>query len=278
VIETPVFVPSPDGLREVLDRARNRRRRRIALTTAGAAVAATVAGIVVIPGTGTGADRLSVVPASPAPTAAPTHPAAPTAGATTPAHRPGQVPTQPSPGAAVGGGPVVGPSPFQQPAPADSPTPTAPTYRRSASAPITRTTVGYDSACDATNDVVGWCLVYTGPDSARRKHPVQLSMELCRPQVNGDGTIHFDDTREIDLEVFDQDGSTQWRAGQGVKYRRPGHAVVVRAGTCLRWSAVWDTIAPNGFYAPPDDYYLSLSIDTSSAPISPASGTVTLTD
>ena len=258
--ERPVFFATPDGVREVLQRARHRRRRRIALTATGAAVIAAVGGVLaIVPSAGVdGADRLKVVPASPSP-----QPSRVLADKPRPLLSPSpadataqdSAPGRPAPGTAT--------TPFGPQPPADSPTPTAPTTRKSASAPITRTTVGYDSACDATNDIVGWCVVYTGPDTARRKHPVRLSMELCRPQVNGDGTIHFDDTRQIDLELFAPDGSTVWRAGQGIGYRSPGPDVVVRAGTCLRWVSTWDTIAPDGFYAPPGTYPVSYAIDSS---------------
>jgi len=276
VTERPMFVPTADGVRDVLDRARTRRRRRIALTAAGATAALTVGAVVAIaPGAGAGADRLHVEPASPAPTAPPTAPPSPqqtTSSAPTPSHPPISTSTAVGPGSAVV-------RPFAPQPPADSPTPTAPAHRHSAPAPITRTTVGYDAAaCDATNDVVGWCIVYTGPDSGRRKHPVHLSMELCRPQVNGDGSIHFDDTREIDLELFAPDGSVQWRAGQGVRYASPGRTVVVRAGTCLRWVSTWDTIAPDGFYAPPGDYSISYALDSSDVGTSYGGITLHLTD
>jgi hypothetical protein len=263
VTDRPTFVPTADGLRDVLGRAGARRRRRIAVTAGGAAtaaVAATVVAVVAVaPGAGAGEARLRVVPASPAPASPPTP------GPTAQKSPSTQPPTgAPQPASVVGGSGAAASGPFAPAPGTDSPTPTAPTYRHSAPAPITRTTVGYDSAaCDATNDVVGWCVAYTGPDRGRRKHPVHLSMELCRPQVNGDGTIHFSDSREIDLEVLTSDGSRQWQAGQGEKYRSPGATVVVRAGSCLRWVASWDTISPDGFYAPPGSYSISYAIDTS---------------
>ena len=271
--ERPVFVPSPDGVRDVLDRARSRRRRRVALAAAVTAAAAAIGGVIaVVPDAGAGADRLRVVPASPAPESAPV---------TTPRALPSSSTLGRSSGPSIPGSSAQGTPPTPpsgRPATAESPTPTAPTLRRSASAPISRTSVGYDSDCDATNDIVGWCVVYTGPSSARRKHPVQLSIELCRPQVNGDATIHFSDRREIDLELLDAAGSKQWQAGQGIRYRSPGAAVVVRAGTCLRWVSSWDTIAPNGFYAPPGSYSVSYAIDSSDVGGSYGGPTLQLTD
>ena len=161
-----------------------------------------------------------------------------------------------------GGAPATSATFFNGPAPQDSPTPTAPARRHSAPSPITRTTVAFTSQCDATNDLAGWCQVYSGPASARRKHPVTLSTELCRLPVAGDGQITFADTREVLLEVDTNTGTPAWRAGQGVKNRQHEHTVTVRGGTCLRWAATWDTIGADGFYAPPGDYFIGYGIDS----------------
>jgi hypothetical protein len=174
-------------------------------------------------------------------------------------------------------GPATG-NPFPQSQPSDSPTPYAPTKRHSANAPISRTTVGYNAACDATYDVQGWCALYTGPAQARRKHPVTLSVELCRPSVVGDGTVHFTDTRQVAFELDDSTGTKVWQAGQGLKYKNVTTAVVVKAGTCLRWSSSWDTISASGFYAPPGAYYVSFGLDSSDVSTISGGDNVTLTD
>ena len=70
----------------------------------------------------------------------------------------------------------------------------------------------------------------------------------------------------------------QWQAGQGVRNHSPGATLVVRAGTCLRWVATWDTIAPNGFYAPPGSYSVSYAIDSSDIAGSYGGPTLELTD
>jgi hypothetical protein len=235
-------------------------------------------------GTGTGADRLSVVPAGPdrgsagqvpsstGPTAH-AQPSAPSAGGHS-----GSGPVLPG-GSGGSTGPGAGGNPFPAPSPSDTPTPYAPPKRHSANAPITRSTVGYNIACDATYDVQGWCAIYSGPTQATRKHAVALSMELCRPSVVGDGTVHFDDTRQITMTLYDNSGTQVWTAGQGLRYARTASAVVVKAGTCLRWTSSWDTITPSGFYAAPGSYSIGIGLDSSDVS-STASGadTLTLTD
>jgi hypothetical protein len=279
----PTFMPSPDGVRDVMRRARARRRRRTLVTTGGFAVAAAITGVLIgAAGTGTGADRLTVVPAGP-------HQPAPhqVPGSTGPtAHA---RPSSPSSVGPAGSGSVLpgNPSghngtttgnPYAQPRPSDVATPYAPTKRHSANAPITRATVGYNSACDATYDVQGWCELYTGPSQARRKHVVTLSMELCRPSVVGDGTVHFYDTRQAYLELDDYNGNKVWQAGQGLKYKTTTTAVVVKAGTCLRWSSSWDTISADGFYAPPGDYSVTFGLDSSDVSSTTGGDILTLTD
>lgn len=253
----PLFVPTEAGARDVRRRARRRRRRQVALAAAAVAAIAVSGSLLALPGVGSGADRLSVVPASPSPRAAASH--APQA---SPSGRPSAPPQGQPQAKHDGGAPATSATFFNGPAPQDSPTPTAPARRHSAPSPITRTTVAFTSQCDATNDLAGWCQVYSGPASARRKHPVTLSTELCRLPVAGDGQITFADTREVLLEVDTNTGTPAWRAGQGVKNRQHEHTVTVRGGTCLRWAATWDTIGADGFYAPPGDYFIGYGIDS----------------
>lgn len=265
----PMFLPSPDGVRDVMRRARARRRRRALVTTGGFAVAAAITGVLIgTAGAGTGADRLTVVPAAPdhgSPRPAP--------GGTAPVLHS----QPPAPSSKVGPQAPVssGASPRQdggsswgnafpvRHTPSPAPTPYAPTKRQSADAPISRSAVAYNSACDATYDVQGWCTLYTGPSDARRKHPFALSMELCRPSVVGDGTLHFTNTRQIQFSLADASGTTVWQAGQGIAYKNKDFSVVVKAGTCLRWISSWDTISANGFYAPPGDYNVTYGFDSS---------------
>ncbi|MDQ1747379.1 MAG: hypothetical protein QOD07_1642 [Frankiaceae bacterium] len=276
----PAFFPSPDGMRDVLRRARARTRRRALLTSGGFAVVAAVPGVLIgAAGTGTGADRLRVVPA------APDHAGARTAPGSTGPSAHAQPPTPSSVGATGSGtvlpgapGPTTSGNAFPAPRPSSSPTPTAPPKRHSANAPIKRTTVGYDSACDPTYDVQGWCELYTGPAQARRKHTVTLSMELCRPSVVGDGTVHFYDTREIFLGLDDSSGSPVWRAGQGIKYKTTTYALVVKAGTCVRWTSSWDTISADGFYAAPGNYNITFGLDSNDVSTVTGGDTLTLTD
>ncbi|HET6910375.1 MAG TPA: hypothetical protein VFH54_13620, partial [Mycobacteriales bacterium] len=99
-----------------------------------------------------------------------------------------------------------------------------------------------------------------------------------RPSVDGDASVSFYDTREIDLELSDGDGTTDWVAGQGEQNRQVDHSVLVRGGTCLRWSSTWDTIAPDGFYAPPGDYDISYAVDSSDVSMSTSGPVLHLTD
>lgn len=276
----PSFFPSPDGVRDVMRRARARKRRRALVTTGGFAVVAAVTGVLIgAAGTGTGADRLGVVPT------APDHGGArPVPGSTSSTvHRPSTPSTVGAAGTATvlpgAPGPTTPGNAFPVPRPsAASPTPTAPVKRHSANAPITRTTVAYDSACDPTYDVQGWCELYSGPTQARRKHPVALSVELCRPSVVGDGTVHFTNTREISFELDDGNGTKVWAAGQGLTYKNATFALVVKAGTCVRWTSSWDTIAANGFYAPPGTYTYNFGLESSDVTTGIGGNALTLTD
>ena len=280
----PSFFPSPDGVRDVMRRARARRRRRALVTTGGFAVVAAVTGVLIgAAGTGTGADRLSVVPTDGEHSSS--HPAP---GGTSPATH--ARPPSPSSVTASGVGPVLpgGPAPsggstqpgnaFPVPKPTASTTPYAPTKRHSADAPITRSIVGYNLACDATYDVQGWCELYSGPSQGRRKHPITLSMELCRPSVVGDGTVHFTSTREITMQLSDGAGTTVWHAGQGITYQNKDFALTVKAGTCVQWKSAWDTISSTGFYAPPGSYMVSLGLDSSDVGTVTGGDTLSLTD
>jgi hypothetical protein len=104
-------------------------------------------------------------------------------------------------------------------------------------------------------------------------------MEMCRVPISGDGTLTFSDTREVDFEALaPSTGKAVWRAGQGERFRSPGHTVTVKAGTCLRWTSTWDTIAPDGFYAPPGDYDMSVGVTTDNTSFGASGATLTLTD
>ncbi|HET6909609.1 MAG TPA: hypothetical protein VFH54_09745, partial [Mycobacteriales bacterium] len=218
----PTFFPTESGVLDVFRRARRRRWRTAGLT--GAAVTAVVVGATVLawPGTGNGADRLSVVPASPSP-----RPSASTGvrPATPAGTRPTVAAGTSAGAAAASGGTTASGIPGLAPLTGGiSPKQTGP--RHSAAAPIRRTTVSYTGGCDPTAGVVGWCELYSGPTTAHRKHPVTLSIELCRPSVDGDASVSFYDTREIDLELSDGDGTTDWVAGQGEQNRQVDHSVL----------------------------------------------------
>jgi len=280
----PRFFPSPDGVQDVMRRARARRRRQALVTTGGFAVVAAVTGVLIgAAGTGTGADRLSVVPSGgdhsssqPAPGGTgPTTRARPTAPSSVTAS--GVGPVLPGGPASSGGSTQPGDA-FPAPKPSASDTPYAPTKRHSANAPISRSTVGYNADCDATYDVQGWCEVYSGPMQGQRKHPVTLSMELCRPSVVGDGTVHFTSTRQISMQLSDSTSTTVWHAGQGIAYQNKDFALTVKAGTCLQWKSTWDTISSTGFYAPPGSYTISFGLDSSDVSTVTGGDTLTLTD
>jgi hypothetical protein len=283
----PAFFPSADGVRDVMRRARARRRRRALVTTGGFAVVAAVTGVLIgAAGTGTGADRLSVVPAGPdhsgsqsAPSSTgPSAHARPSPSSVRPAGSGPVLPGQQPSNGDGGSGSAGHDDAFPAPTPTPSTTPYAPTKRQSADAPITRTTVGYNTDCDATYDVQGWCELYTGPSQGRRKHVVTFAMELCRPSVVGDGTVHFTSTRQVYLQLSDSNGEKVWQAGQGIAYKNKTFALVVKAGTCLRWTSSWDTIAANGFYAPPGGYTVSFGLDSSDVSTVNGGDSFTLTD
>jgi hypothetical protein len=273
-VAEPLFLPTEAGARDVLRRARRRRRRQVALAALGVAAATLAGTLAAFPATGVGTDRVTVVPTSPTPQPSERagHPDAVATEhkAAAPAH--GTAPVPPASG-------VVAPEPRTQDAPASSPTPTAPTHRKSAAAPIRRTTVSYRSGCDpTTTDGVGWCERYSGPATARRKHPVAFSLDLCRLPVAGDGRVTFGNSREVSLELFNSNADREWQAGQGERYRATTHTVTVRAGTCLRWTSSWDTVGPDGFYAPPGAYDLSYGLNDSDISATTAGIQIQLTD
>jgi len=269
----PNFFPTEAGVHDVFRRARRRRWRTAGLTATAVSAVVVSATVLAWPGTGNGADRLSVVPTSPTPrpsVSTDARPATPTGARPTAAAASGGTLAASGGSAATG---VPGVAPLSG---GSSPKQTGP--RHSAAAPIRRTTVNYTGGCDPTAGVVGWCELYSGPTTAHRKHPVTLSVELCRPSVDGDASVTFYDTREVDLELSDDNGTTDWVAGQGERNRQVEHSVLVRGGTCLRWSSAWDTIAPDGFYAPPGDYDVSYGVDSNDVSTSTSGPVLHLVD
>lgn len=292
----PVFVATDEGATTVLRAA---RRRRLQQVTAVAGVTVVLAGGSVgfaLHRAGNGTDRLSVAegpapvrsilpgpasaapspPSLPGPTARPV-PSASTAttGGGTASHSGGQ--------AGSAAGTVTRRSSGGEAAPSSPPPSThwsrpdrvSPIWRTRASIPSTD--LCQDDTADAT---AGWCVRFLGPSTARRGHAVTVSAEVCRLGEFNAATIRFTSTREINLSVgrYRTDGryASDWRAGEGVRYDKPGGSVRVGGGECLVWHSTWDTRDREGFVVPPGTYDVPFHLDSDVGLY--GSGQITVTD
>jgi hypothetical protein len=204
----------------------------------------------------------------------------------------------PAPTAATGGGAVTagsastgsaaGTAPRQSGAGIAGPSGPPPSTTRSRPdrvSPIWRTrgSIATTDLCqDDTGDATGgWCLRFLGPDTARRNHDVTVSAEVCRLAAFNAATLRFTSTREIDLTVgrYRNNGSYQraWRAGEGVRYEKPGGSVRVASGECLIWHSTWDTRDLEGFVVPPGTYDVPFQIEAANTSLY-GSGQIQVTD
>jgi hypothetical protein len=270
-VTEPVFTPSPGGADEVISRGRRRRLQK-ALGAAGAA--SLIGGVVVLAPWG-GAGRKDVLePLRPTPTASATHTATAAASVTPSSTAAATTSSTPTVAAGETSASPVQPGPSGLPSATTSPSPVA---RSRSAAPITRGTsrIAMTDVCqdDNTDAAQGWCLRYTGPATARRGHPVRLSMELCRLGAFPAAGLQLDSTRETLLGI-----DPDWHAGQGSRFTSPGRSVTVQPGTCLTWSAVWDTRDSDGFLVLPGTYYVQVGVESSSATFALVSATLRVTD
>lgn len=264
----PDFPATREGADAVVRRG-NRRRLRTAALSMSTAVA--VAGVVVLAPWQGAEGRDSLTPArDPLP-----HPSVTSAPATP---LPSATPRTPAPPAslvAASRPPVPVPSVTPEARPTGAPAPPVPGRRTS---PISRGTgsIAMSDLCsdDQTDAAQGWCLRYTGPATARRGHPVTLSMELCRLGSFPTGTVTFSSTRETILAVRD----AGWSAGQGEQFTSPGRTITLPGTTCLTWASTWDTRGSDGFLVLPGDYTVDVGVESNLALTNGVSGTLTVTD
>lgn len=259
---TDDFIVRPGAADAVLAAARARRLRR-ALATAAVALGLGVVPLVLVTLNADGRDdsltavrpELSPTPSAPISSASPLPAASASATGTpdtTPAPGTGLPSSTSDPRVGSGARPQGSPSPVEG-------TNGGRPVRRSAAAPISRTTSTIETSdlCDAgTTDTTrtGWCSRYTGPSTATRGRAVVLSFELCRYPQAGDARVDYDSGLEIQAEIAGSADQSRWRAGQGVTYGAQPHGEVIRAGTCVGWSASWDTRDQDGFLVVPGDY------------------------
>ena len=256
------FPVRPGGADAVLAAARVRRLRR-ALASGGVALALASVPLAVVVGTGDTRDD-SLVAVSPTATSQPSETpgsASPTAPSSSePASSPSA--GAPSPASSQPAAPDASEEPESPVISRPSTTPRPP--RRSAAAPVTRSTATIETGdlCNGglTDATSSWCARYTGPATAKRGQTVVLSFELCRYPTAGDATITYEGELEVDAYVGSQD-APDWRAGQGIAYSSAPHSEVLRAGSCIVWSSPWDTRGADGFLVVPGEYSFSGAAD-----------------
>lgn len=104
----------------------------------------------------------------------------------------------------------------------------------------------------------GWCVNYVGARSGKAGTPVTLAIELCRMTGFREGTASFPTAQEADFTVSTDGASarTVWRWSYGRSFDRTRHGITVVAGTCERWSTVWEVRSNDGRPLNPGTYDL----------------------
>ena len=248
----PLVVAPPGGFEDAVRRGRTMRRRRAGGTSGLTLVLVGALGWAVLGG-GSGVDRLEqpvtndsqkersastwdggvVVPASPQPS-------------TTASPRPGTV-TQPGTGSYTGVRPSVGPSTTVQ---TRKPGGTTDPGRRywprpliSRDDPVTNT----GTSCPLAGGTE-WCAYAFGDDSMAAEDQYTLEYNLCRSLNAGDATVRFNWRQQVDFEATDTaHDDTVWKYSAGQARIAESRDVDVPAGTCVRWSVVWNGLDDFGY-------------------------------
>lgn len=265
--EPPDFPATSGGLATVSASAVRRRRTRAAVTslTAVALVAAFAAA-----GGARGGGAAGLQPAGPGPTSPPASPS------DTPAPAAGTA--SPSPAVRLPGPPTYSREPYPTKTPPEStsapsepapdPAPEPAPEPTSTSAPPKDGTEQWRETVETVDDRPelgcympaeqngGWCWRWTGPRSTPARQPVAFVFELCRraPGTHGD---RVDLGWDVELDVlvdYEQDARSADRRAE-----QP-HSRTVALTTCLRWTATWNGIAEDGYWARPGTYHVRLRV------------------
>lgn len=270
--------PLPDrgGAAAVARVARSRRRRRLAGAGAGVALALAAA-LLVLPDPGpAGLEQDPTSPGEPTPAVTATPTPTPTA---TPLAR------RDAPAAPGGRVPDAAPTPSAIPASREpgSPAATAAAQARwTRWAPIERTTVPDrpDENCvlhaNTFEPTESLCVRYLGKTTEKAGTPMTLVLEFCAQTV--DVPLEFGTKQEVRFAMLSpDDGDWSWD-GVAEPLHYP-HSLVVRTGTCLRYTAFWHGRGDDRKVAAPGTYELRGFVLADSMMVAEVAqaGTITLT-
>jgi hypothetical protein len=129
---------------------------------------------------------------------------------------------------------------------------------------VTRETVPYAAdSCQYPAGVLGasggWCTGSPGAFSTRTGESVALRVLLCRPTGSGARDARFDFAREAVFRVYGGSPERSWTSSK--EQDRQPHTVTVQAGTCLRWTVVWDARDDGAEVLPPGRYTYEPQVD-----------------
>ena len=271
--DAPVFTP-PDPT-SLMQRGRHTRRMHALVATTTAVALMAIGSAVAVNASAHRADRLKVV------TPADHHhrPVLHGLPRLGPPHRQG-----PASDAGIKQQAASQPTTAIQPQVRVSPTP--PVVKPASSAamtatPFRRTTVtnppATSCAYQPSSAPSGWCIDNPSPDRAQSGLPVDLSVEVCRIQGLGTGTLRFANAEEADVAIWGPTDATSWEWAHGRTFAATPHTVTVHAGQCLRWTTRWKTRANDGSLLPRGSYSIQVYVNSADTNL-PNTVTGTATD
>lgn len=275
----PDFHPRFDGAEQAIAAGRRRRTQR---QLGGASAVAAIAVLAMLIAAGPfrpehGRDSIQVA-GDPAPTAEPT---SEDSSSPAPTAEPTAEPS-PEPSANRGGGPQPlgggdsgeNSDPYSHPRPEESDEPSA----RVSPQPV-RSVVAYgdgeDCAAPGTLALteIQWCGRYSGDTTVKRGGVATIAVDLCRPAAQGDGTVEFSDEDGVEMSITDV-----WDSRDGRKVATTREQVLVKAGTCLRWTTSLDTRDREGFRVRPGDYGVQFGFNYTNGSYASSGGGLTVVE
>jgi hypothetical protein len=251
----PALPPYDDGYVTAARRARSRRRARGAATVSASVCAALVLTLTRLAGPG----ATGLAPVGPG-------------GGSTPAQTPSTAdPSRwPRRTVKVGTPPVAYPSVARPdevggPQRASTASPSAAARKPEPQWTLTRRVQTDQLTRPCDNTVTdGWCWRYLGHDPISHTKPTTFTAELCRRAGGRSANeVHFvvAPYQEIVIWLTRQDGpkETAESPTYPASTDRP-HVVVVREGTCLRWTYAWNGIGNDGTALAPGTYRLLFAV------------------
>ncbi|MBV9096759.1 MAG: hypothetical protein JO079_01765 [Frankiaceae bacterium] len=256
------------------------RRRRIAMTFAGAgSAAAVVAAVLVVGGTVSRGDSLSTV--TPAGGSSGAHGtrgggAGPRAVVAAPTPPPGVVPSPlPTPsGLPLGVDPAPSDSPSASPVSSATAPPAHGPYvgfepaEADGGPTVTRTMSNDPTFCEKNTEVAnyrhpdGWCmtLATTAPSQGYvAGHRMSFPLEMCKAPETGAATLHFPNRMEVNLSanqvLDDGNEAARWTWDNRFTFPSGGaHTLTFNAGDCATWVMTWSGQGYDGYAVPQGSY------------------------